>query len=337
MARLTRVAWAGETAVIAARLRTDDGNQNPTASMLRRLLSGDHAKYLLLITLAAIWGSSFLFIEIGIATVPPLTLVAGRLLLAAIALTLLIRARGQRLPMDLASWGGFLLLALVGNLVPFSLIGWGQLSVDSGLTAILMAVAPLIAAVLAHVWTGDERLTLRRVTGILIGLGGVVVLIGPDALGGLGDQAVAQFAIASAAACYATASVFARRLGHLSPTVASAGVMITASLLAVPIALVVDAPWTVSPSAASLMSIVVLGLVTTATANVLLYRTIHLAGATFVSLVNFLVPLVGVVLGAVILGERLGPSAFVALALILAALGLVRSAAARRASLRSDP
>ena len=303
--------------------------------MLRRLLSGDHAKYLLLITLAAIWGSSFLFIEIGIATVPPLTLVAGRLLLAAIALTLLIRAHGQRLPVDPASWGGFLLLALVGNLVPFSLIGWGQLSVDSGLTAILMAVAPLIAAVLAHVWTGDERLSLRRVTGILIGLGGVVVLIGPDALGGLGDQALAQFAIASAAACYATASVFARRLGHLSPTVASAGVMIMASLLAVPIALVVDAPWTLSPSAASLVSVVVLGLVTTATANVLLYRTIHLAGATFVSLVNFLVPLVGVVLGAVILGERLGPSAFVALALILAALGLVRSAGTRRASLRS--
>ena len=305
--------------------------------MLRQLLFGDHARYLLLVTLGAIWGSSFLFIEIGIATMPPLTLVAGRLLLAAVALTLFIRARGQRLPMDLTSWGGFVLLALVGNLVPFSLIGWGQLSVDSGLTAILMAVAPLIAAVLAHVWTGEERLSLRKMIGILTGLAGVVVLIGPDALGGLGDQAVAQLAIASAAACYATASVFARRLGHLSPTVASAGVMIAASVLAVPIALAVDAPWTTSPSAASLASVVVLGLVTTATANVLLYRTIQLAGATFVSLVNFLVPLVGVVCGAVILGERLDLSAFAALALILTALRLVRAAGVRQVSSQTGP
>ena len=280
--------------------------------------------YLLLLLLSAIWGSSFLFIKLAVATIPPMTLVAARLALAALFLMLFLAATGRRLPRDGGIWRGFLVVAVIGNVVPFFLINWGEVTVDSSLAAILLATMPLATVVLAHAFTPDERLTPLRGLGVTVGFGGIVVLVGPDALAGLGREVVSQFAIVGAACCYAVTTVFVRRsrLIELPPAVNSAGVLVTAAIVALPLALIVDRPWELpAPSTGSLLALVVLALFCTSAAFLILFRLLAATGATFVSLLNYLAPVFGVTWGALLLGEPLHLDALGAFALIL--LGLV--------------
>ena len=285
--------------------------------------------YLWLILLAAIWGSSFMFVELALQTLPPLTIVAGRVGFGALGLALLLRARGEGLPRSLRVWGDCAVIAAIGNIAPFFLIGWGQIGVDSGLAAILMSSVPLVTAVLAHFLTNDERLTRMKVFGIAVGFIGVVTLIGPDSLGGLGRAAVSQIAIFGGACCYAMTSVYARRLSRSSAETASAGVLIMAAVMSVPMSLAVDRPWTLSPSIVSLAAVGVLGLLATAAASVILFRIVASVGSTFLSMNNYLVPLFGVLFGTAILGERLGVGVLVAMSLILAGIALTQLRAAR--------
>ena len=290
--------------------------------------------YLLLLLLSAIWGSSFLFIKLAVATIPPMTLVAARLVLAALALLVFLAATGRRLPRDPGIWRGFLVVGVIGNVVPFFLINWGEVTVDSSLAAIVLAVMPLATVVLAHIFTADERLTPMKGLGVAVGFGGIVALVGPDALTGFGREVVSQLAIAGAACCYAATTVFVRRsrLVDLPPAVNTAGMLVTAAVVAVPLALVADRPWELPmPATGSLLALVVLALLCTSAAFLILFRLLATTGATFVSLLNYLAPVFGVFWGALLLGESLGLDTLGALALIMIGLALAQTRGRREA------
>jgi len=276
-------------------------------------------QWALLAVLAILWGVSFLFSKVALAELPPMTLVFGRFSLAALALLLAARASGHRLPRSPRMWAGFFVLGALNSFIPFALIAWGQVQLTSGLASILNATTPLFTALVAHAW-GDERLTSNRVAGVLISLAGVCVLIGPGALGHLGVHTLAELAILGAAVSYAFAGTYGRRFRALPPLVPVAGMMTTAALLALPLALVVDHPWTLSVGARTWGALLGLALLSTALGFVLYFRLLVTAGATNVMLVTLLMPIVALLLGSLLLGEAVSATALAGMALIFAGL-----------------
>ncbi len=274
-------------------------------------------EWLLLLALSALWGASFFFSKVAVAELPPFTLVLGRVGLAAGALIALVAASGQRLPRSPATWAAFLAMGALNNAIPFSLIFWGQTQIASGLAAILNAATPLFTVVLAALLTEDERMTPSRLGGVLLGLAGVVVMLGPDALDGLGADVLAQLAVLGATLSYALAGIFGRRFHGLRPPVTAAGQLVGATVLILPLALVVDRPWALPPPRLETWAALVgLALVSTALGYVLYFRILAVAGATNVLLVTLLIPVSALVLGTAILGERLDPRHFAGMALI---------------------
>ncbi len=277
----------------------------------------------LLLLLAGIWSSSFMFIKIGVATIPPATMAAARLMLAAVMLAAIAYAKGYRLPFTLRAWSAFTFVGVMGNAVPFTLIAWGELEVDSGLAAILMGVMPVATALLAHAFVHDERLTGRRAAGVLLGFSGTVLLVGFSALSGLGAQVAAQLAVVGGALCYAITTVFVRRFANLPDVLMAAGSLTTGALLMIPIALLLESPLTLSPSFASTAAVVVLGIVSTGFAALIYFYLIRTVGAAIFSQVNFLTPAIGVAFGMIFLGEVPGADAWTALTLIVLGVWLV--------------
>jgi drug/metabolite transporter (DMT)-like permease len=284
------------------------------------------ADWLMLAALVAMWGSSFMFIKIGIATVPTSTLVAARLILGAAILLVIMRLRGARLPPLGKLWGNYVILAVIGNCIPFTTITWGQQRTDSALAGILMAVMPLATMVLAHFFVKGEHMTRHRVLGFILGFTGIVVLMGPsafDKIDSLPLATLSQAAILFGALCYAANSVLTRILARGDDVlVASTAMLIVASVIALPVALAVDQPWRLEAGAsavslASLWAILWLGVGPTAIATVVYFRLIASAGPTFMSLVNYMSPAVAVFLGVALLGETPGLHAYIALGLIL--------------------
>ena len=281
--------------------------------------------FFLLAALAAIWGTAFLFTRVALEGLPPVVLVVARIAVAALALNALRALVGLRLPRDGVTWLRFLPLALTGTALPFLLVSWGQEEIPSGLAGVLMAVTPLAAAALAHFALPTEPLTGRKVVGVLLGLGGVVVLIGPEHLTGLGtrENLARQAAVLAGALAYGANTVLARRLPPLHPLVYASGVTLLGALLAAPFAtlspafpLAVDAP--------ALWSAVWLGLVPTGLATILHYRLVRLSGAGFASLTNFGVPVIALAAGAAAFGERIDPGAIAGLGLILLGIATAR-------------
>ncbi|MEK6594141.1 MAG: DMT family transporter [Pseudomonadota bacterium] len=274
----------------------------------------------LLLVLGAMWGSSFMFNKLGVASVPPATVVAGRLAIGAAILLVMVYALGKKLPKPGRAWAPYAVLALLGNCVPFYLITWGQQTVDSALAGILMAAMPLVTLVLAHFLVQGEHMTRNRAGGFVLGFCGIVLLIGPAALAGFGGPAlhvVSQLAILGGALCYAGNSVLARLTLNGGVLVASAGTLLVASAVMLPLALMLDRPWTLKPDFSSIAAIIWLGIGPTAIATLCYYKLIGSAGPTFMSLVNYLSPAVAVFLGVTLLGEHPGIEAYAGLALIL--------------------
>ncbi|NQV83041.1 MAG: EamA family transporter [Rhodospirillales bacterium] len=272
---------------------------------------------LLLFFLALIWSASFLAIKIGVETIPPLTLTAGRVLLAAVVVVAFAFYRRVRLPREPRVWVYCLLLAIFGNVLPFTLINWGELHVDSGAAAILMAVMPMATIVLAHFFTVGDRMSTGKVAGVIIGFAGVVVLVGPEAVKGLGGDLWRQLAISGAAMCYSLAVILTRNM-PASPLIArSAGVLIASTLIILPVALVVEQPWTLVPSTDGMLAMVYLGLFPTALATVLLFHLVQHRGPSFVAYSNYLIPVFAVLWGVTFLGEKLSAQAGAALVVIL--------------------
>lgn len=283
----------------------------------------DRGDYALLAILGALWGSSFLLIKLAVATVPPLTVAAGRICVGAALLLAIVMLR--RLP--LRSLRAHLLplvaMGALGSILPFFLISYGETRIDSGLAAILMALVPLSTIVLAHFFVADEPFTAGKGVGLALGIAGVLVLIGPGALLNL-RGAVGELAIAAATLCYAGNSIIARRLPPMKAELVGAGMLLAAAVCSIPASLIIDRPWRLTPSPSSLWAIVGLGAACTALGYLLLFRIIARAGAGFSSLNNYLVPLFGVLWGGLFLGEQPQPRALLALALIFAGIAAPR-------------
>jgi drug/metabolite transporter (DMT)-like permease len=279
----------------------------------------------LLLSLGAMWGSSFMFIKIAVASAPPATVVAGRVAIGALVLVAMLRAMRLRLPPFGRVWLSYAVLALLGNALPFFLITWGQKEIDSALAGIMMAIMPIATLVLAHLFVTDEALSRNKLVGFTLGFIGIVVLTGPAALAGLGGsplQIVSQLAVLCGALCYAVNSVIARLTIRNNFLVASAATLLIAAVVMLPLALALDRPWSISPTAASVASIVWLGIGPTAVATICYFTLISSAGPTFMSLVNYLSPLVAVFAGVALLHEHPGPAAYTALILILSGIAV---------------
>lgn len=274
-------------------------------------------EWLLLVVLSLLWGGSFFFNAVALRGFGTLGVVLGRVALAAVALHILVRALGHRMPRDRGTWRAFAAMGLLNNLIPYGLIVWGQTQIASGLAAILNATTPLFTVVVAHCLTRDERMTAGRVAGVLLGFGGVVAMVGPAALAGLGLDLAAQGACLAAALSYAFAGVFGRRFRSLPPVVTSAGQVTATTVLVLPLVLLVEQPWTrPAPGLAALGAVAALALVCTAAAFWIYFRVLAAAGATNVLLVTFLVPVSAILLGTLVLGERLDPRHFLGMGLI---------------------
>jgi len=291
-----------------------------------------------LLSLSVLWGGSFFFAKVAVAELGPLTVVFGRVALAALALNLALVATGRSLFRPGTPWHAFAVMGLLNNLIPFSLIFWGQTQIASGLASILNATTPLFTLVVAHLATRDERITAAKGTALLIGFAGVVVLLGPDLLVGDRSGLAGQVACLAAALSYAFAGVFGRRFQTMGvgPMQAAAGQVTASAMLILPVMLLVDRPWLLSaaPSAAVCAVLAGLALLSTALAYVLYFRILAAAGATNLLLVTFLIPVTAILLGTAFLGERLEPRHFAGMALIGIGLAVLdgRLAAWRRAA-----
>jgi len=291
------------------------------APMIRAQMNG--SDWLIMSVLALIWGGAFFFIGVAVRHVPPLTYVWLRVTIAAVALWIFVKARGGRLDLPKQVWGSIVLLAILNNALPFTLFGWGQTHIASGLASILNATTPIWGVLVAHFFTEDERMNPRKIAGVLLGFGGVATMIGPSLLSDIGSSALAQLACVAAALSYAFAGVWARRFKRLgiSPLSITTGQLTAAAVVMLPVSMIAEHPWTRAfPPATAWAAIGALAVVCTAFGYVLYFKLIDGAGATNAMLVTLLVPPVAILLGSLFLGETLAPQDFAGLALI--ALGL---------------
>jgi drug/metabolite transporter (DMT)-like permease len=283
-------------------------------------------EWAILLFLAVIWGGAFMFIGVAVRDVDPLTYVWLRLSIAAIAMLLFLKLRGEALGLPRRVWGSIFLLALLNNALPFSLFGWGQTHIASGLASILNATTPIWGVLVAHLFTQDERMSPRKLAGVLLGFGGVAVMIGPTLLANVASDALAQLACIGAALSYALSAVWARRFRRmgLSPMSVTTGQLSAGALMMLPLALLVDQPWTRPlPPATAWGAIVALALLCTAFGYVLYFRLIDSAGATNALLVTLLVPPFAILFGGLFLDEVLAPQDFAGLALIAVGLAAI--------------
>ncbi len=276
--------------------------------------------WLWLLSLSVLWGGSFFFAKVALGELGPFTVVFVRVALAALALALIVPLRRD------APWPAYFAMGFLNNALPFSLIFWGQTEIASGLASILNATTPLFTLIVAHFLTSDEKIDRTKIVALLTGLLGVVVLIGPAVLAG-GGALWAQAACLAAALSYAFAGIYGRRFRRMgiAPSEAAAGQVTASAVLILPIMLVVDQPWLLPapPSLTVCVALIGLALLSTALAYILYFRILAAAGATNLLLVTFLIPVTAILLGAMVLGERLEPRHFAGMALIGGGLALI--------------
>jgi len=278
---------------------------------------------LLVILTASGFGSSFLFINLIVAELPPVTLACARTLVSLATLYVVMVLGGIRLPPLGRVWLPLAALGAASQVVPMILLSWSQRYIASGLAGIILGSVPVLTLLLAHMFMHDERISMRSLTGALIGFGGVIAVIGPSALGGVHNALLAELAVFGAALSVAAANIIGRQAGQLSPVVLATGSQAAAAVMLVPMSLAIDQPWGLSPSWSTFGFLLVLGILGSALPGLLFYRLLTRVGATRASLAAYLVPLVAVVLGAVVLDERLAWTVLAGMVLILAGAALV--------------
>ena len=287
----------------------------------------------LLVSLSFIWGGSFVLNAVALAAMPPFTVVLIRVASAALALHLMVRAMGLSLAGGRGTWGAFIVMGAINNVIPFSLIVAGQTQIAAGLAAILNASTPFWTILVAHLFTADERMTGNRMLGVVLGFAGVVVMVGPTLLGGLGLNVLAQIAVVGAALSYGCAGVFGRRFRGQPPMVVATGQVTASTTMLIPIALLVDQPWTLAPPGVDVwLALAALGLVCTALAYIIFFRLLASAGATNLALVTLLVPVFAILFGVTLLGESLNWRQVGGMALIACGLAAIDGRLLRRIS-----
>jgi drug/metabolite transporter (DMT)-like permease len=260
----------------------------------------------MLLFLSFLWGASFFFQKFALRDMGPFTMVFGRLALAALALNLVILLVGYRFSDLRGQWPAMILMSIFNNAVPFCLFGWSQTRIASGLAAIFNATAPLFTVLAAHLFTRDERLTPRKIVGVICGLAGVICIIGPGVLAGPRGSVAGQLACLLAAICYSLAAIYSRRFKGIPPIMLAGTQVAIAAIMVLPVALIFEHPWRFplpGPKAAG--ALLALGLLSTAMAYAIYFRLLARVGATNTVLVTFLIPVTALILGTLVLHERL--------------------------------
>jgi drug/metabolite transporter (DMT)-like permease len=287
-------------------------------------LAMNAGEWLLLLALSVLWGGSYLFAKIAVEELPPLTLVLARVSIAAVILVAVMRLRGLDFPTGPTAWPRFAVLGLLNNVLPFALLFWGTSRIDSGLAALLAATAPVFAVIFGRWLAPDERVGLRRLAGVTLGVAGVAVMVGPGSFRAFDADVAAELACVGAAAMYALAGIFARRLRATPPLAVAAGQLVSSALIALPVAVAVDGVSAITHAGAGTWAAVLgLALLSTALAYVVYFRLLASAGVNNVLLVSLLVPVSALVFGAVLLGERIDASEMAGMALIALALASI--------------
>jgi drug/metabolite transporter (DMT)-like permease len=274
-------------------------------------------EFALLLLLATLWGGSYTFIKLGVATIPPITLIAARTLIAGLVLLVVMHWRGLALPRDAATWRRFLFQACLNSVIAWTMIAWAERSLDAGLATILNSTSPIFTFFLTLAIARHETPTLRKLFGVLAGLGGICLIVGVQALAGLGEQLAAQIVTVLAAICYAGAAIFSRGFKGLDPIAPAAGSLLCGAAILVPVSLVVDRPWTLAPSMSSMLALLGLAVFSTALAFVIYFRLIQTLGSVGTTAQAYLRVPIGVALGVLFLGESLSATAWIGLGCVV--------------------
>ena len=271
----------------------------------------------LLLLLATAWGASYTFLKIAVATIPPITLIAGRTLIAGVLLVVIMHWRGVKWPTDAVSWRRFLFQACLNSVIPWTMVAWGAQALDAGVATILNSTAPIFTFILTVAVTRHEAVTSRKLIGVIAGMAGICLIVGVQALGGFGEQLIAQIICVLAAVCYAGAAIFGRNFGGLDPMAPAAGSLLCGAAILIPISLVVDRPWTLAPSMNSLLALLAIAVFSTALAFVIYFRLIQTLGSVGATAQAYLRVPIGVAFGVIFLGEQLSSTVWIGLACVV--------------------
>lgn len=277
-------------------------------------------EFTLLGLLALLWGSSYLFIKIAVNEIPPLTLIATRVSIAALFLFIVMKLARQSLPCDLTTWKMLMIQAFLNSIGAWTVLAWGQQFVDAGMASVLNSTSPIFVFLITLLLTRHEPVNLKKLSGVLVGLTGVVILVGSEALERLGDQVLGQLACIAGAMMYACAAIYGRRLHSLSAVSAATGIMICAAVVLVPIALLTEQPWVLDPSSEAIKATLVLSIFCSGAALLLYFRLLRTIGSMGVASQAYLRAGIGVLLGVIFLGESL--SMVMIIGLVAAIIGV---------------
>ena len=271
----------------------------------------------LLLALATLWGGSYTFIKLGVATISPVTLIAARTAIAASLLLVVMRLRGIGMPTDLATWRRFAFQACLNSVIPWTLIAWGERSVDAALATILNSAAPIFTFLFTAVVTRHEATTARKLFGVVAGMAGICLIVGVDAFHDLGESLIAEAAIVAATLCYACAAIFSRGFRGLDPMAPAAGSLLAGAAVLIPASLAIEQPWTLSPSQGSVLALLGLAVFSTAVAFVIYFRLIQTLGSVGTTAQAYLRVPIGVAISVTFLGESLSQTAWIGLACVV--------------------
>lgn len=290
-------------------------------------------EWALLLVLSVLWGGSFFFISVAVTALPPLTIMLLRVGLAAAVLIVVLQVRREPLPRGLAAWGALAVMGLMNNVIPQTLIVWGQTHIPGGLASILNATTPLFGVIVAHLFTADEKITRAKLAGLAVGFAGVAIMMGPEALGGLGSNVLAQAGILLASLFYGLSGVWGRRFRRLgiTPLATASGQLMASTAMMLPLVLLFEPLHGLPmPGVPAIAAVVALAVVSTALAYVIFFRILSTAGATNLLLVTFLIPVSAILLGFLFMNEQLELRHFIGMAGIAAGLAAIDGRLLRR-------
>jgi drug/metabolite transporter (DMT)-like permease len=293
------------------------------------------AELALLLLLATLWGGSYTFIKLGVATIPPVSLIAARTAIAGALLLAVMRVRAVRLPRDAATWRRFLFQACLNSVIPWTLIAWGERALDAGLATILNSTSPIFAFFLMLATPRHEEASLQKLVGVVAGLAGICLIVGVQAFRGFGEQAVAQLAVVFAAICYAGGALFSRGFKGLDPMAPAAGSLVCGAAILIPAGLLLERPWTLAPSFGSVVALLALAVFSTALAFVIYFRLVQTLGSVATTAQAYLRVPIGVAIGMAFLGETLSPTAWIGLGCVVVGVAAMAIPPRRMASIKA--
>lgn len=288
----------------------------------------------LLVALATLWGGSYTFIKLGVATIPPITLIAARTAIAGLLLLAVMWIRGIKMPTDGATWQRFAFQAVLNSVIPWTLIAWGERHVDAALATILNSAAPIFTFLLTAAVTRHEATTPRKLFGVVAGMAGILLIIGADAFHDIGSGLVAEAAIVAATICYACAAIFGRSFKGLDPMAPAAGSLLAGAAVLIPASLALEQPWTLSPSPSSMLALSALAMFSTAAAFAIYFRLIQTLGSVGTTAQAYLRVPIGVAISVAFLGEALSRTAWIGLACVVLGVAAMTIPARRAASVK---